>query len=461
MKMALKVHNVWEAIDPGITDSDKNNLATALLFQSIPETLTLQVGALDTAKAVWEAIQSRYVGADRVREARLQTLMTEFDRLKMKDSDSIDDFSGKLTEISSKATALGESIEESKLVKKFLSSVPKKKFIHIVASLEQVLDLKTTGFEDIVGRLKTYEDRVCTDEDPQEEQNKLMYANMEPKPIQPNYQFNGGNRGRGRGGRFYGQGGRGQGGRGRGQQNYNYRQGRNMSKVICYRCDKTGHFAQDCPDRLLKLQEVQEEEEIDTQEADELILHEIVFLNEQNVVPSNYETSSEDDIWYLDNGASNHMTGNHMYFTKIDRAITGKVRFGDDSRIDIKGKGSISFIDKNGEKRVMTDVYFIPELKSNIISLGQATESGCDVRMREDYLTLHDQDGKLLVKATRSKNRLYKVRMGLINNLCLQIKTMSDSAKWHARLGHINTENMRSMIQRKLVIGVPCLNIEK
>lgn len=45
--------------------------------------------------------------------------MTEFDRTKMKDTESIDFFSGRLTEISSKSTALGESIEESKLVKKF------------------------------------------------------------------------------------------------------------------------------------------------------------------------------------------------------------------------------------------------------------------------------------------------------------------------------------------------------
>lgn len=342
-----------------------------------------------------------------------------------------------------------------------MSCVPRKKYIHIVASLEQVLDLKNTSFEDIVGRLKAYEERVCDDEESQEDQSKLMYANMESQsqPTQSNSRFHGGNRGRGRGGRFNS----GRGGYGRGQQSYNYRQGRNMSRIVCYRCDKTGHFALDCLDRLLKLQEIQEDKgnENETEDADELMMHKVVFLNEKNVVPSNYETSPEDDMWYLDNGASNHMTGNHMYFTKLDKEITGKVRFGDDSRIDIKGKGSISFIDKDGERRTMTDVYFIPDLKSNIISLGQATESGCDVRMKEDYLTLHDRDGKLLVKAKRSNNRLYKVRMGLNKAICLQLETMSNSAKWHARLGHINTENMKLMIERDLVTGIPKLKIEK
>lgn len=105
--------------------------------------------------------------------------MTEFDRLKMKDTDKIDDFIRKLSEISSKSDALGETMDEYKLVKKFLQSIPWKKY-HIVASLEQILNLKITCFEDIIGQLKTYEERICDEEnETQENQRKLMYANME------------------------------------------------------------------------------------------------------------------------------------------------------------------------------------------------------------------------------------------------------------------------------------------
>ncbi|CAG7888968.1 unnamed protein product [Brassica rapa] len=174
---------------------------------------------LDTAKKVWDSIKSRYMGADRVREARLQTLMSDFERLKMKDNESIDDFFGKLAEISSKSTALGEDIEEYKLVKKFLSSLPRKKFIHIVASLEQVLDLKTTTFEDIIGRLKAYEERVQEEEETQETQSKLMYANNESQPASnsQNRDYNNNYRGRGRGGRYYNRG------RGRGRYNEPYK----------------------------------------------------------------------------------------------------------------------------------------------------------------------------------------------------------------------------------------------
>ncbi|XP_022570911.2 uncharacterized protein LOC106407057 [Brassica napus] len=451
MKLLLRVHKVWEIIENESVESDKNDIATALLFQSIPETMILQTGGLDTARKVWDAIKTRYVGADRVREARLQTLMTEFDRLKMKDTEKIDDFVGKLSELSSKSAALGESMDESKLVKKFLSCLPRKKYIHIVASIEQMLDLKTTSFEDIVGRLKTYEERIHDEEeDTQESQSKLMYANSEQHPQRDYGEY----RGRGRGGRYYGRG------RGRGRS---YWDSRDATKIICYRCDKIGHFAASCPDRLLKLQETTESRDGDeTQEADRLMMHEIVYLNERNVKPKEFESNTDGDrIWYLDNGASNHMTGNRSYFNEIDETITGKVRFGDDSRIDIKGKGSILFISQDGKRKILADVYFIPALKSNIISLGQATESGCDVRMKENYLTLHDKDGNMIVKASRARNRLYKVVMEIEEPKCLQTQIKCEFSVWHARLGHLGYDAMKTMVREELVIGLPQLKVTK
>ncbi|CAA7056012.1 unnamed protein product [Microthlaspi erraticum] len=245
MRMALRVHKVWDVVEketiPHIPDGEKNDMAIALICQSIPEALVLQVGELDSAKKIWNTIQAKYVGAERVREARLQTLMSEFERLTMKDSESIDDFSGKLSEISSKTAALGTTIEE------------------ISSKTAEASQEISHNFEDIVGRLKAYEERIAEREGAQEEQNKLMYANMEAKQDKET-----GGGGRGQGGKFTP--------RGRGRRRYG---GRNISEITCFRCDQLGHFASHCPDRLLKLQEAQEAEKQDTEEADKLMMYEV------------------------------------------------------------------------------------------------------------------------------------------------------------------------------------------
>ena len=87
------------------------------------------------------------------------------------------------------------------------------------------------------------------------------------------------------------------------------------------------------------------------------MMHEVVYLNERKVDPNKFEADSDSiDVWYLDNGASNHISGNRMFFYELDDTVTGKVRFGDDSKIDIMGKGSIRFIAKSGEKKVLKGV---------------------------------------------------------------------------------------------------------
>lgn len=332
MEVLLGIHGVWDVVDPGSDDSKKNNIVKGLFFQSISEDLIFQIGNLKTGKEMWDAIKTRNLGADRVKEARLQTLITEFENLKMSDSGTIDAYASTLSGIASKSATLGEVMSEHKLVKKFLTSLPRR-FFHIVAALEQVLDLKTTGFEDVVGRLKAYEERVKEDDKANNAQENLLYARTENSN-----RNNDSSVGRGRDSYSRGRGrGRGQGS-GRGNtQNHGQRDSsknhedheqkgkqhekRDLLHIQCYRCDEYGHFASRCPERNrnhdVNLNETQEKDVYHEEGTFFMmnLVQETIFVNEEKYTPPKCEPNTdEDDVWYFDNGASNHMTGNYSYF---------------------------------------------------------------------------------------------------------------------------------------------------
>ncbi|KAD6794630.1 hypothetical protein E3N88_05526 [Mikania micrantha] len=326
LRAIFNVHGVWDQIEPGTTiDAKKNHMAIALLFQSVPEEQLLQIGNLTTAKEMWEALKSQHLGADRVREARLQTLMSDFEALKMKENSTVDDFTIMISGLASKSSALGAFIDEQKMVKKFLNGLPRK-FIHMVASIEQMVDLKTITFDDVVGRLKAYEERI-KDEDVQESnQGKLMFHKNQPscssKP-QTSYQ-------QGLQQRAKGKQPLGARSKEKGTSSYqpkktpdgnkneeNHKQKKDRSKIMCYRCDKLGHFASVCLDRKQAIHQANLNETEDLDPA--LFMAEALFtiepasapllLNEEKIIPSNYERDvCEEEAWYLDNGASNHMT---------------------------------------------------------------------------------------------------------------------------------------------------------
>ncbi|KAI3782063.1 hypothetical protein L2E82_12095 [Cichorium intybus] len=179
----------------------------------------------------------------------------------------------------------------------------------------------------------------------------------------------------------------------------------------------------------------------------------MVLLNEDKVFPSS--KSNEENTWYLDNGASNHMTGVRDYFAELDENVTGLVLFGDRSKVQIKGKGMMLLDCKNGEQLIIPEVYFILALRSNIISLGQMTEEGYKVEMLHEFLRVHDENMRLIMKVQRSKNRLYKIVLHTCKPVCLHTNLDDTAWLWHARLGHVNFRIIESMVQRNLVHGVP------
>lgn len=177
----------------------------------------------------------------------------------------------------------------------------------------------------------------------------------------------------------------------------------------CLRCTKTGHWAWDCPTKPKK-----EQAHLAQGEEDEptlLMAHAFVssalasassparssrsvvnaasdplcqqvHLDEGRVFAQlGPRTDQDPELWVLDTGATNHMTSIRGVFSELDSAITGTVRFGDGSVVEIEGCDTIVFNCKNGEHHALAGVYFIACLTASIISIVQLDEVGFKINI--------------------------------------------------------------------------------
>lgn len=83
--------------------------------------------------------------------------------------------------------------------------------------------------------------------------------------------------------------------------------------------------------------------------------------------PKNESKNSK--IWYLDSGCRNHMCGNKNWFIELNEDFRITVKLGNNTRMQIMSKGNVK-LKINGISRIVSDVYYIPELKNNLVSIG-------------------------------------------------------------------------------------------
>lgn len=124
-----------------------------------------------TTKEAWEALKVIFMGAERV-----QTLKAEFETMSMKETEAFDEFSTRVTNIVSTMRSLGDTVDESYVVKKLLRAVPSK-FVQIASTLEQFGDLDVMTVEEVIGRLKAHEERIRGHTD--SEERKLLLTHKE------------------------------------------------------------------------------------------------------------------------------------------------------------------------------------------------------------------------------------------------------------------------------------------
>jgi hypothetical protein len=421
-----------------------------------------------------------------VREASAQQLWREFGALVWKEAENAEDFANRITGLATNLRTLGDNINNAEVVRKMMQVVPDH-LTQVAVSIETLLDIKNISVEEVTGMLRVVEERrkpaaahdsqgrllLCEDE----WMAKLNLCESEAKG-------GGGTSGGSDGSSSKKHGARGRG-RGRANEESSNSSSRDSNKgdsgggpVVkhdqCKRYSKYGHWARECrskPKGEAHLTQAEDDSEPTLLMARASLIptapppqtgqigispgHRPLRIVEAKIyVQLDEETERDDSLWYLDSGATNHMSGCRRTFIDIDTSIRGTVKFGDGSEVTIEGSGTVLFEGKTGEHLPLTGVYFIPRLTTNIISLGQLDEGGCDVHARHGVLRIRDDKGRLVSQVQRSTNRLYLLRVKIARPLCLAARGSNDAWLWHERYGHLHFDALKKLEQRGMVQGI-------
>ena len=140
----------WD--DAKIKVANFNSKALNALFSVVMNEEFKKIFFTKTVKEVWTILQTTYEGTKAVKDSKLQRLTTSFEEIKMEEDESFDEFYAKLKDIVNSAFNFGETIPESKIVRKVLKSLSER-FHAKITAIEESKDIDQIRLIELIGNL--------------------------------------------------------------------------------------------------------------------------------------------------------------------------------------------------------------------------------------------------------------------------------------------------------------------
>ncbi|RDX63956.1 hypothetical protein CR513_57549, partial [Mucuna pruriens] len=329
--------------------------------------------------------------------------MREFELQRMKESETIKEYSDKLLSIDNKIRLLGSDFANSKIIEKLLVTIPKR-YEALINSLENSKDLSKITLTEVLHALMAQEQRRLMREDRAVEGALLAKHHdagcNKKKFLKKNQSTSSENT----------------------TNNQNKGKGKKKSYPPCQYCGKIGHPPYRCwrrPD-------------------------------------AKCSSNSSSESWLIDSGCTNHMTYDRELFKCLDNTEVKWVRIRNGEQIPVKGKGSIAITRHNGTKTLF-DVLYVPEINQNLLSVGQLLEKGFKVIFEDKSCIIKSPTGLEIFKVKMKSKSLSFDPMK--EQVAFPVIASSVDL-WHKRLGHLHHLGINYMLKNQLVRGVPFL-IEK
>lgn len=220
-----------------------------------------------------------------------------------------------------------------------------------------------------------------------------------------------------------------------------------VSRVKCFKCGKLGHKSPDCftNNKKESANSSQDKKNLDkksTKTADDTFA---AYHADEEVF-----TGVASKPWILDSGCTAHLCGNQQFFKQINTSTSGKINLASQASSDIKGKGTVALSVANGNDIRWVEflnTLFVPELRSNLVSVAKITDKDHDVLFRRDSAVIFDAKGNIKMTAERRGDLYYINERNNEANL-VETKSQIETKRWHNRLGHLNSRDLLKIMEQ-------------
>ena len=419
----------------------KNYKALTCLHSALSEEVFTKIVACETAAEIWNKLKEEYQGSDKTKRMEISTLKREFEFLRMKESENIQEYAGRVMAIVSKIRLLGEVVEEKRIVEKISLTLPER-YESKISSLEDSGDITEIPFTEFVSALRALEQRRAMRQGEQSEGALLARKNensgTEKKKGGWNKKKTDTDEGKVNEGRSFPPC--------RYCQKTTHSEKKCWSRptIKCNGCGQMGHIKRFCKNKN-QYHKGQAAESSQKQE-------------EQLFVASCYVSGCSSEEWLVDSGCTHHMTSNSKFFRNLDRSYESRVRIGNGEQLKVAGKGDITVQTPSGTK-IITDVLFVPKIDQNLLSVGQLLDKRCSVVFKNNACVIYDAAG-LELFSVKMCNKNFPLNLKNVE-ASSYVAAMNENSLWHKRLGHYHYGALRMLQKKELVLNAPKISEEE
>lgn len=368
--------------DPSVTcaetSEDKKSKAKAMIVLAVEQSIYVHINKCTDALQMWQTLQKLYEDTGLKRKIGL---LRDLIQCRLEDCDDIQDFIDKIKSTANKLTGIGFDISDE-----WLGAI-------LLAGL-------TDEYGPMIMTIESNNQEISADAII----SKLMDMKVSSKS----------------GEAFLGKGGKNNGKRNTKKKKKATNSNPNANeKRRCYICESDQHLAFNCPKRT-NGRSNEEKKKADTASA---------FMVGMLSV-------CKRDEWYIDSGASIHMSPFSDILIDKKKACVGDITTANNAKMQVECMGK-SLMRMNDEVISVNEVLHVPKLGANLLSVHKMVCRGNTIVFDLDGCKIFNKEKKLL-KLIKPENGIYKLCAPNETICMLANKNESNTMLWHRRFGHLN-----------------------